>query len=133
MDVSLDSRLSKGHDAVAPSWYDDLGLGQGDWEGKRPLKNSVSCCCSMPRMMPAHPVDSTSMQCQKLLFSATLTRDPGKIAALHLTSPKYFIVGSGKTDAIEASADATGQQFAIPTSLTVSPISSSRKTAITAC
>lgn len=26
---------------VAPSWYDDLGLGQGDWEGKRSLRHPV--------------------------------------------------------------------------------------------
>jgi ATP-dependent RNA helicase DDX51/DBP6 len=30
--------------------------------------------------------------CQKLLFSATLTRDPAKIAELQLRNPKYFIV-----------------------------------------
>ncbi|KAI0783558.1 DEAD-domain-containing protein [Abortiporus biennis] len=30
--------------------------------------------------------------CQKLLFSATLTRDPSKIAALNLRDPKYFVV-----------------------------------------
>lgn len=41
-DMSSDARISRGHDAVAPSWYDDLGLGQGDWEGKRPFKHSVS-------------------------------------------------------------------------------------------
>ena len=44
-DMSPEARISKGHDAVAPSWYDDLGLGQGDWEGKRHLKNSVSTIC----------------------------------------------------------------------------------------
>jgi hypothetical protein len=37
----LNDRLEKGHDAVAPSWYDDLGLGQGEWEGKRPIKHIV--------------------------------------------------------------------------------------------
>ncbi|KAH0833243.1 DEAD-domain-containing protein [Lanmaoa asiatica] len=32
--------------------------------------------------------------CQKLLFSATLTRDPGKLASLGLRDPKYFVVRS---------------------------------------
>ena len=35
--------------------------------------------------------------CQKLLFSATLTRDPAKIAALDLQEPKYFIVQSHRS------------------------------------
>ncbi|KZT17993.1 DEAD-domain-containing protein [Neolentinus lepideus HHB14362 ss-1] len=32
--------------------------------------------------------------CQKLLFSATLTSDPGKLKALGLRDPKYFVVRS---------------------------------------
>jgi ATP-dependent RNA helicase DDX51/DBP6 len=32
--------------------------------------------------------------CQKLLFSATLTRDPSKIAALKLRNPQYFVLRS---------------------------------------
>ncbi|KAG5731150.1 hypothetical protein E4T56_gene20630, partial [Termitomyces sp. T112] len=38
------------------------------------------------------PTESKFSSCQKLLFSATLTRDPGKISALELRDPKYFIV-----------------------------------------
>ncbi|KZV96663.1 DEAD-domain-containing protein [Exidia glandulosa HHB12029] len=33
--------------------------------------------------------------CQKLLLSATLTRDPGRLAALGLNRPQYFVVASG--------------------------------------
>jgi hypothetical protein len=36
-------RVMKGHDAVAANWYDGLGLGVGDWEGKRPIKHTVGC------------------------------------------------------------------------------------------
>lgn len=62
------------------------------------------------------------MQCQKLLFSATLTRDPSKIAALHLKNPRYFIVGAGDSemqDAETVPADVTGNSFALPSTLTV--------------
>ncbi|KDQ57207.1 hypothetical protein JAAARDRAFT_178816 [Jaapia argillacea MUCL 33604] len=52
--------------------------------------------------------------CQKLLFSATLTRDPGKIAALELRDPRYFIVKSGaeKADALDVV-----EKFTIPATL----------------
>lgn len=58
--------------------------------------------------------------CQKLLFSATLTRDPGKLASLNLRDPKYFIVQS-KTE--EGGIDApslVSEQFTMPSTLTVS-------------
>lgn len=54
------------------------------------------------------------MQCQKLLFSATLTRDPAKVAALDLTSPRYYIVQSTTTAANPA---AVGTTFALPSTL----------------
>lgn len=31
-----------GHDAVAASWYEDLGLQEKTWEGARPLSSNVS-------------------------------------------------------------------------------------------
>jgi len=34
----------------------------------------------------------TNASCQKLLFSATLTRDPAKVAGLQLRNPRYIIV-----------------------------------------
>ncbi|CAG8616479.1 15105_t:CDS:2, partial [Acaulospora colombiana] len=48
-----------------------------------------------PSWMPAFgsEIDEEAhSSCQKLLFSATLTRDPAKIAELQLRKPKYFIV-----------------------------------------
>jgi ATP-dependent RNA helicase DDX51/DBP6 len=56
-------------DAVAPAWMS-------------PLVNGIR--------MDIHRPTSTS--CQKLLFSATLTRDPAKIAGLQLRDPRYIIV-----------------------------------------
>jgi len=56
--------------------------------------------------------------CQKLLFSATLTNDPGKIASLGLRDPKYFIVretASGPTD----NHHVASENFSMPANLTV--------------
>lgn len=57
---------------------------------------------------------SADIQCQKLLFSATLTRDPSKIAALSLRSPSYYIVQSSNHP---AGITAIGEQFAVPSNL----------------
>ncbi|KAL7409670.1 P-loop containing nucleoside triphosphate hydrolase protein [Mrakia frigida] len=54
-------------------------------------------------------------QCQKLLFSATLTRDPSKIAALKLHDPQYFVIqdesDTNPTEHVE------GEAFAVPATL----------------
>lgn len=83
-------------DAIAASWYEDLQMGGNLWEGSVPLQST----------------------CQKLLFSATLTRDPSKIAALNLRNPKYFIVRSGNASGDATPASIVGQEFTIPSSLT---------------
>ena len=59
---------------------------------------------------------------QKLLFSATLTRDPAKIAALGLRHPKYIVVQSPKTSAVskeEGVLDFVMEKFTMPATLTV--------------
>ena len=59
--------------------------------------------------------------CQKLLFSATLTRDPAKIAALGLRAPKYIVVQSTKTAGSkeEGVLDFVMEKFTMPATLTV--------------
>lgn len=60
--------------------------------------------------------------CQKLLFSATLTRDPAKIAALGLRHPKYIVVQNLKTSATskeEGVLDLVMEKFTMPATLTV--------------
>jgi ATP-dependent RNA helicase DDX51/DBP6 len=59
--------------------------------------------------------------CQKLLFSATLTRDPDKIAALDLRDPKYFVVGTNKSGGPgdNAAVEFALERFAMPSTLTV--------------
>lgn len=56
--------------------------------------------------------EKLTSQCQKLLFSATLTRDPAKVAQLNLTAPEYYIVSSTR------SITQIGQAFELPSSLT---------------
>ncbi|KAH6913155.1 ATP-dependent RNA helicase [Coprinopsis sp. MPI-PUGE-AT-0042] len=56
--------------------------------------------------------------CQKLLFSATLTRDPGKIAALDLRDPRYIIVQGGKDQSVEENVSKiVMEKFAVPDTL----------------
>lgn len=75
--------------------------------------------------LPEHPNEfktdydePTHSSCQKLLLSATLTSDPGKIASLGLRDPKYFVVR-------EYASGATGghhvvsENFSMPTNLAV--------------
>ncbi|KAL0574239.1 ATP-dependent RNA helicase dbp6 [Marasmius crinis-equi] len=42
--------------------------------------------------IPSFIAEKKESSCQKLLFSATLTRDPAKLASLELKDPKYFVV-----------------------------------------
>ncbi|GJE96608.1 DEAD/DEAH box helicase [Phanerochaete sordida] len=58
--------------------------------------------------------------CQKLLFSATLTRDPSKIAALNLRDPKYFVVQGAAREAVtqeEGVLDLVMEKFSMPATL----------------
>ena len=58
--------------------------------------------------------------CQKLLFSATLTRDPGKIASLDLRDPRYIIVQGGKDQSAEENVSKiVMEKFAVPDTLKV--------------
>ena len=91
------------HDSIATAWQ------------KRPWSED-----SMPISTPVcplvhHPfVGLTLVQCQKFLFSATLTRDPGAIASLSLRHPQYIVVQSA---ILEPDATSFGENFALPTSL----------------
>ncbi|KAL0954606.1 hypothetical protein HGRIS_003566 [Hohenbuehelia grisea] len=69
--------------------------------------------------IPCFLTEKKESSCQKLLFSATLTRDPGKIAALDLRNPKYFVVqGARSTDEEDASMlDVAMEKFTMPESL----------------
>ncbi|KAI0303611.1 P-loop containing nucleoside triphosphate hydrolase protein [Multifurca ochricompacta] len=55
--------------------------------------------------------------CQKLLFSATLMNDPGRIAALELRNPHYVVVKSSSGDQQSGVLGLAMEKFSIPTTL----------------
>ncbi|KAJ7911507.1 P-loop containing nucleoside triphosphate hydrolase protein [Mycena leptocephala] len=66
--------------------------------------------------IPSFVTERKESSCQKLLFSATLTRDPGKLAALDLRNPKYFVVQE-KSDG-PGVLDVAMDKFTMPATLT---------------
>jgi ATP-dependent RNA helicase DDX51/DBP6 len=95
------------HDALAPAWTHT-----------HPLISDI----------PTDLDDDKQISCQKLLFSATLTRDPSKIAAIGLKDPKYFVVqGAGADADAEKPEDhpmLLEESFAMPATLKVRTINS---------
>ncbi|KAM6504343.1 P-loop containing nucleoside triphosphate hydrolase protein [Amanita muscaria] len=88
-----------------------------------PVIDSVSppysCLLPLPQL-PCNLTEKKESSCQKLLFSATLTRDPGKIAALGLREPKYFNVQDKIMPTNEAgSLSDMMERFSMPTTLRV--------------
>lgn len=76
--------------------------------------------------------EETNSSCQKLLFSATLTRDPAKIASLELRNPRYIIV-RGKAseiqeDAMDIDESHYMETFETPSTLRVSDCNASCQT-----
>ncbi|KAJ3534074.1 hypothetical protein NMY22_g7078 [Coprinellus aureogranulatus] len=68
--------------------------------------------------IPTFLHEEPESSCQKLLFSATLTRDPGKIAALELRDPKYVIVQGNVEESKESNIlKVMMEKFAMPETL----------------
>ncbi|KAG1747119.1 DEAD-domain-containing protein [Suillus paluster] len=62
--------------------------------------------------------EKKDVSCQKLLFSATLTSDPGKLAALDLRKPKYFVVqGQSEESEIDGIPNVISERFTMPEEL----------------
>jgi hypothetical protein len=79
------------HDAIAPGFLD-----------------------SFFRLPESDVQDPKALSVQKLLFSATLTRNPAKIASLQLSNPQYVAVQEGGDDGDDK------QKYTTPAGLTVS-------------
>ncbi|OJA16484.1 hypothetical protein AZE42_08913 [Rhizopogon vesiculosus] len=59
-----------------------------------------------------------NVSCQKLMFSATLTSDPGKLAALDLRNPKYFVVqGQSEESDVDGIPNVITEWFTMPEAL----------------
>ncbi|KAJ7164023.1 DEAD-domain-containing protein [Mycena crocata] len=89
---SLPDHLPQHHDAVAPAFRSLL-----------PYADIASFI-----------TERKESSCQKLLFSATLTRDPGKLAALELRDPKYFVVQEKNDGVLDVAMD----KYTMPATLT---------------
>ena len=63
--------------------------------------------------------EKKEISCQKLLFSATLMSDPGKIAALDLKNPKYIVVQSQGAGNDEGVLGVVMEKFSMPATLRV--------------
>lgn len=76
-------------------------------------------CAVFSISTPTITTNAARLQCQKLLFSATLSRDPAKIDALHLHRPIYISV----EDALDPHAEDEGVdselKFTFPAQLKV--------------
>jgi ATP-dependent RNA helicase DDX51/DBP6 len=68
----------------------------------------------------SYVLERKESSCQKLLFSATLTHDPERLAALELRNPKYFVV-QASDDGHGGVLDVAMEKFTMPTTLTVNP------------
>jgi ATP-dependent RNA helicase DDX51/DBP6 len=92
--LQRDSKNVPIHDAIAPAYMDS----QFD--------------------LPVSDLDTPKMpSVQKLLFSATLTKNPAKIAGLHLTNPQYVAVRSGGQ--IGKDDDGLAEKYTTPDTLKV--------------
>ncbi|KAK2460978.1 hypothetical protein APHAL10511_007448 [Amanita phalloides] len=98
--IATDLRMTNSYlpsiDSVAPAYHHVLPLPQ----------------------LPTELFEKRESSCQKLLFSATLTRDPGKIASLGLRDPKYFIIQEKQVQADESGVLSIAmEKFSTPTTL----------------
>ncbi|KAG6334058.1 hypothetical protein ID866_5032 [Astraeus odoratus] len=95
-----------------PSWDDSHGI---------PMCDSLSPAFLQMHLDWRTDVDEPKeSSCQKLLFSATLTQDPGKLASLGLRDPKYFIV-RGRPESNDegiGAVDLVSERFTMPATLT---------------
>lgn len=105
-------------DAIRPSHKTELGT-----TSHFPFIDGISPAhqhlLSLPEL-PTNLFEKRAISCQKLLFSATLTRDPGKTAALELRDPKYFIIQEREMGADESGVlSLVMEKFSMPTTLKV--------------
>lgn len=73
----------------------DRLLGQSFQQWVSILLDAIACGAPKTTPCTRDDMDSLHPTVQKLLFSATLTRDPAKLGALNLRSPQYVSVGDG--------------------------------------
>ncbi|KJA26267.1 hypothetical protein HYPSUDRAFT_133089 [Hypholoma sublateritium FD-334 SS-4] len=106
------SSAKEDHDSIATSSYSSNVMSP---DGIAPAFMHRLSGISFPSFF----LEKKASSCQKLLFSATLTRDPAKITALELNNPKYFIIQGGGEKQTEDSTvlDVVMEKFSMPSTL----------------
>ncbi|KAF8461820.1 P-loop containing nucleoside triphosphate hydrolase protein, partial [Russula ochroleuca] len=106
--------------ATRPPSHLEAGAAHGE-ETLIPYPNTLSpAFLHLLRGGPAVQTDldeKRESSCQKLLFSATLMNDPGRIAALELRNPRYMVVQSSNESQESGVLDIVMEKFSMPTTL----------------
>ena len=112
--------------ATRPPTHLEAGAAQGE-EAPIPYPDALSpAFLHLLRRGPAVQTDldeKRDSSCQKLLFSATLMNDPGRIAALELRKPRYIVVQSPSESQESGVLDVVMEKFSIPATLKVWAVS----------
>ena len=107
--------------ATRPPTHLEAGAAQG--ETPVPYPDALSpAFLHLLRGGPAVQTDldeKRESSCQKLLFSATLMNDPGRIAALELRKPRYIVVQSSSESQESGVLDVVMEKFSMPATLKV--------------
>ena len=107
--------------ATRPPTHLEAGAAQG--ETLVPYPDALSpAFLHLLRGGPAVQTDldeKRESSCQKLLFSATLMNDPGRIAALELRKPRYIVVQSSSESQESGVLDVVMEKFSMPATLKV--------------
>uniref|UniRef100_A0A0W0FST0 ATP-dependent RNA helicase n=1 Tax=Moniliophthora roreri TaxID=221103 RepID=A0A0W0FST0_MONRR len=104
----------------ASSLHDLLDIGQETETGMLGSRHDALSPTFLPLLpypyIPTFITERNEVPCQKLLFSATLTRDPSKLAALELRNPKYFVVHRSNQQQSSV-LDVVSERFTMPETL----------------
>ena len=111
--------------ATRPPSHVESGVAR-DEEAPIPYPDALSPAFLHLRGEPAVQTDldeKRESSCQKLLFSATLMNDPGRIAALELRKPRYIVVQSSSQSHASGVLDVVMEKFSMPATLKVQVVS----------
>jgi ATP-dependent RNA helicase DDX51/DBP6 len=120
---SFQGWLTRVLSATRPPSHVESGAAQ-DEETPIPYPDGLSpAFLHLLRGVPAVQTDldeKRESSCQKLLFSATLMSDPGRIGALELRKPHYIVVKSSSESHV---LDVAMEKFSMPATLKVRVVS----------
>ena len=116
--------------ATRPPTHLEGGPAQGE---EAPIPYPDALCPAFLHLLRGGPAVQTDLDekressCQKLLFSATLMNDPGRIAALELRKPRYIVVQSSSESQESGILDVVMEKFSMPSTLKVRAVLTTRR------